>query len=409
MVAVQRTIVSPWRTTTAPEACLAILPVSNEISLAGDLDRDRRHGVSAHMYCLSWPAFGRRPQSCLSRNPNPVSLASGALRAPAASGLPRATRTASASSSRPPRSASRTSRRTRSATARSRRSASKRSRSRPSASQRVPQVRVVDAALVGVERVVERPRTRPGGAAASAACGQRRPRAGAWPQREVAEDDRAVRLLAQPPRLDRAARAARSRRRRRPAASPSRPSRTWSSARRGGDRCAAQVAHAVQRTIDDAHPHAATASRLLRRRARGGLRRSSPTPRNLEAITPPLLRFAVVTPGADRDGRRDAHPVPPAPARRADALATRSIQEWEPPRRFVDVQVRGPYALWHHTHEFAALTATRRTLMRDTVRYALGFGPLGALAQRAARAPRPRGDLRLPRAEADAPAGAARG
>ena len=27
------TIVSPWRTTTAPEACLAILPVSNEISL----------------------------------------------------------------------------------------------------------------------------------------------------------------------------------------------------------------------------------------------------------------------------------------------------------------------------------------------------------------------------------------
>ena len=31
--AVQSTIVSPWRTTTAPEACLAILPVSNEISL----------------------------------------------------------------------------------------------------------------------------------------------------------------------------------------------------------------------------------------------------------------------------------------------------------------------------------------------------------------------------------------
>ena len=33
MVAVLRTIVSPWRTTTAPEACRAILPVSNEISL----------------------------------------------------------------------------------------------------------------------------------------------------------------------------------------------------------------------------------------------------------------------------------------------------------------------------------------------------------------------------------------
>src|SRR5665213_1455436 len=31
--AVHRTIVSPWRTTTAPDACLAILPVSKEISL----------------------------------------------------------------------------------------------------------------------------------------------------------------------------------------------------------------------------------------------------------------------------------------------------------------------------------------------------------------------------------------
>ena len=57
------------------------------------------------------------------------------------------------------------------------------------------------------------------------------------------------------------------------------------------------------------------------------------------------------------------------------------IQAWEPPRRFVDVQVRGPYRLWHHTHELAPL-GDGRTLMRDTVRYALGFGPLGALAHR---------------------------
>ena len=57
------------------------------------------------------------------------------------------------------------------------------------------------------------------------------------------------------------------------------------------------------------------------------------------------------------------------------------IQAWEPPRRFVDVQVRGPYRLWHHTHELSALD-DGRTLMRDTVRYALGFGALGALAHR---------------------------
>jgi ligand-binding SRPBCC domain-containing protein len=59
-----------------------------------------------------------------------------------------------------------------------------------------------------------------------------------------------------------------------------------------------------------------------------------------------------------------------------------SIQEWDPPRRFVDVQVRGPYRLWHHTHELTALD-DGRTLMRDTVRYDLGFGALGALAHRA--------------------------
>jgi ligand-binding SRPBCC domain-containing protein len=102
--------------------------------------------------------------------------------------------------------------------------------------------------------------------------------------------------------------------------------------------------------------------------------------RNLEAITPPLLGFAVVTPG-------------PIPMRVGTLIQYRlrlrglrfdwltSIQEWDPPHRFVDVQVRGPYALWHHTHEFAA--HADGTLMRDTVRYAVGFGPLGALAARA--------------------------
>jgi ligand-binding SRPBCC domain-containing protein len=46
------------------------------------------------------------------------------------------------------------------------------------------------------------------------------------------------------------------------------------------------------------------------------------------------------------------------------------------------VQVRGPYRLWHHTHELEPLDGGSATLMRDTVRYALGFGAAGELAHR---------------------------
>jgi ligand-binding SRPBCC domain-containing protein len=103
--------------------------------------------------------------------------------------------------------------------------------------------------------------------------------------------------------------------------------------------------------------------------------------RNLEAITPPLLRFEVITPepfelraGAFIQYRLRLHGIPV----RWDTL----IQDWSPPWRFVDVQVRGPYALWHHTHAFAA-AAGGGTIMTDVVRYAVGLGPVGALAHRA--------------------------
>jgi ligand-binding SRPBCC domain-containing protein len=102
---------------------------------------------------------------------------------------------------------------------------------------------------------------------------------------------------------------------------------------------------------------------------------------NLEAITPPLLSFRVVTPEPIemRAGtfiqyalRLRGLPV------RWDTL----IQSWEPPHRFVDVQVRGPYRLWHHTHELEPLDGGAATLMRDTVRYSLGFGAFGEIAHR---------------------------
>ena len=102
--------------------------------------------------------------------------------------------------------------------------------------------------------------------------------------------------------------------------------------------------------------------------------------RNLEAITPPLLRFRVMNPGEIVMGpgaliryRLRVHRVPVG--------WLTAIREWDPPRRFVDEQLRGPYALWHHTHTFEPLP-DGGTLMRDVVRYALPLGPVGEVARR---------------------------
>jgi len=101
---------------------------------------------------------------------------------------------------------------------------------------------------------------------------------------------------------------------------------------------------------------------------------------NLEPFTPPWLHFQVTTPmpitmGAETllDYTLRLHGVP-------IRWQTR-ILSWDPPHGFVDVQAKGPYSLWEHTHVLEPV-GEGETVIHDRVRYAIPFGPLGALAHR---------------------------
>ena len=94
---------------------------------------------------------------------------------------------------------------------------------------------------------------------------------------------------------------------------------------------------------------------------------------NLQELTPPWLHFTVLssTPiqmaaGTLIDYRLRLYGLP---------LRWQSrIAVWEPPLRFVDEQVRGPYRRWHHEHSFEATEAG--TICRDTVDYRVLGGRL---------------------------------
>ncbi|MFZ4404291.1 MAG: TIGR01777 family oxidoreductase [Pseudobdellovibrionaceae bacterium] len=98
---------------------------------------------------------------------------------------------------------------------------------------------------------------------------------------------------------------------------------------------------------------------------------------NLEKITPDTLNFKIknmstpeIGQGTLIDYRLKIHGVP--------AGWRTLIDQWQPPFKFVDTQLKGPYSLWHHTHEFKNLAGG--TLMTDRVRYKAPLGYLGWLA-----------------------------
>lgn len=91
---------------------------------------------------------------------------------------------------------------------------------------------------------------------------------------------------------------------------------------------------------------------------------------NLDAITPPWLHFHIVTPGPI-EMRRGAL-IDYKLCIRGLPLRWRTlIREWQPPHRFVDEQLRGPYRRWIHTHTFEPRNGG--TLARDHVSYAVVF------------------------------------
>lgn len=101
------------------------------------------------------------------------------------------------------------------------------------------------------------------------------------------------------------------------------------------------------------------------------------SPGNLARITPPWLNFRILTPGPIemKVGTVIDYTI------RWMGIRVRwktLITSHEPPWKFVDEQIKGPYSLWHHTHLFAEIPSG--TEMTDIVRYVLPGGPIGDVA-----------------------------
>jgi ligand-binding SRPBCC domain-containing protein len=102
-------------------------------------------------------------------------------------------------------------------------------------------------------------------------------------------------------------------------------------------------------------------------------------PANLARITPPGLGFRMHRPAPPElsEGARLEYRI------RWSAFTIRwvtRITKWLPPHEFVDIQEKGPYAAWIHTHRFTEQDGG--VVMEDHVDYALPLGPLGRLVHR---------------------------
>lgn len=103
-------------------------------------------------------------------------------------------------------------------------------------------------------------------------------------------------------------------------------------------------------------------------------------PENLEALTPPEVKFNILSPvqGVKMyEGMIIQYQVSPFPGFTTDWIT--EITQIKTYEHFIDDQRVGPFALWHHQHFFRALD-DHQTEMRDILHYQAPLGPLGTLA-----------------------------
>lgn len=102
------------------------------------------------------------------------------------------------------------------------------------------------------------------------------------------------------------------------------------------------------------------------------------TPVNLDRLTPPDLRFRILSevPETMYNGLLIRYQIDIPLFGRWNWLT--EIKHIDPGRSFVDEQRSGPYRFWYHYHAVEALE-DGRTRMLDRVTYQLPFGPLGSL------------------------------
>lgn len=96
--------------------------------------------------------------------------------------------------------------------------------------------------------------------------------------------------------------------------------------------------------------------------------------KNLQEITPPWLEFKIK--GMSTDSiQKDTHLDYQLKIHEIPVKWTTLITHWEPNKKFQDVQLKGPYDQWHHTHTFETLGDG--TLVTDRVQYRVPLGFLG--------------------------------